>query len=64
MSADKRLKDQETHALIGATMTAHSNLSCGFLEAVYQEALEIELINAKSHLKEKLHYQYIIQINC
>lgn len=42
MSGDLMLKD-ETHPLVGAAMEVSSELGCGLLEAVYQEALGIEL---------------------
>lgn len=41
-SSPKLLFKDEVYAIVGAAMDVHSTLGAGFLEPVYQEAMEIE----------------------
>lgn len=51
----------EVFSIIGAAMEVHNELGPGFLEAVYQEALEVEFgirsIPYKSQADIKIHYK-------
>lgn len=54
-------KDKQTYEIIGAAMTVHRELGCGFLEAVYQAALEREFqrknIPFEREKRLPVHYQ-------
>jgi GxxExxY protein len=69
------IRDEQTHAVIGAAMTVHRELGCGFLEPVYQEAMAIELTASAVPFErepllpiyyrgEKLHLAYRADFLC
>ena len=60
-ATNKILYKEESFAIIGACMKVHRSLGAGFLEAVYEEALEREFVNQKivykRQVKLDLYYQ-------
>ena len=55
----KLIYKQESHNIIHACMEVHNELGCGFLEPVYQEALELEFQKQKiPYSREKRLYIY------
>jgi GxxExxY protein len=48
---------EEVYKIVGAAIEVHRNLGSGFLEAVYQEALEIEFC------EQKVPYQAQAELN-
>ena len=60
MNPQKLIYAKESYEIIGAAMEVHRVLGCGFLEAVYQEALAIEFEKRNIPFKreEKLTIDY------
>ena len=54
------LYKQESYEIVGAAMHVYNTLGAGFLEAVYQEALEIELSKRRIpfEAQKELHIKY------
>ena len=51
------VRDEKTYKIIGAAMEVHKELGCGFLEAVYQEALGREFLNQETPFKSQPNIQ-------
>ena len=53
------MRDERTYKIIGAAIEVHKELGSGFLEAVYQEALERELVANKIPYKPQPKIQIL-----
>ena len=53
-ASNKILYKEESFAIVGACMKVHRTLGAGFLEAVYEEALEREFQNLKIPFKRQV----------
>ncbi|BAX78625.1 GxxExxY protein [Labilibaculum antarcticum] len=62
MKQDYILK-KECYKIIGSCMEVHSELGCGFLEAVYQEALEIELVEKEIDFEREVELGIVYKGN-
>ena len=56
----KLLHEQTTSKIIGAAFEVHAQLGYGFLERVYQRALQVELLRrgATAELEKRVQVQY------
>ena len=62
------LYEEETYSILGAAMTVHQELGHGFLEAIYQEALEKEFqlreIPSKREVPIRIFYKNVPLNKC
>lgn len=56
----KLLREETTCKIIGAAFEVHAQLGYGFLERVYQRALQVELLRrgATAELEKRINVQY------
>ena len=52
------LYEQESYNIIGACMKVHKNLGAGFLESIYQEAIEKEFEKQKIKYESQKKYTF------
>ena len=69
------IQKEKVYAIVGAAIEVHRNLGSGFLEAIYQEAMEIELsargipIDAQKQIQVRykgqiLNREYVADLVC
>ena len=58
--APKLVHERTTSAIIGAAFEVHQQLGYGFLERVYQRALQVELVRrgATAEIEKRIQVQY------